>query len=86
MRIIESVDDSDLNYGKESGKTQDLMKRLALIMARSSAVNYGRKLTSEEMEHIVVNLFSLPHPSYTPNGSKIFHTFDVSNIQSLLKG
>lgn len=86
MRIIESVDDSDLNYGKESGKTQDLMKRLALIMARSSAVNYGRKLTSEEMEHIVVNLFSLPDPSYTPNGSKIFHTFDVSNIQSLLKG
>lgn len=85
LRMIESVDDSNLNYGNTGKKGYELLKHLALVMARSAAINYGTKLTSEEMEHIVSKLFSLPDPSYAPNGGKIFHTMENNYIQSLFR-
>lgn len=85
LSMIGAVDDSDVNYGKESKENIDLHRRLALVMARGGAINYGQKLSSDEMEHIVAQLFSLPDPSYTPNGNKIFHLIDRPSLQSLLK-
>lgn len=82
MKIVESVDDSGLNYGKDNKEGNSLISRMALVMARGGAINYGQKLTLEEMEHIVGKLFSLPDPSYTPNGNKIFHIIDSSKLLS----
>ena len=82
LKMIESVDDSDINYGREGGNSTSLTQRLALVMARSMAINYGRKLSHEEMEHIVSRLFSLKDPSYTPNGNKIFQVFTLPVLQS----
>ena len=84
-RMIETVDDSDLNYGNQAGGVEALQKRLAMAMAQSGAISYGRKLTSDEMEHIVGTLFSLPDPSYTPNGSKIYHLMADTEISSLFR-
>ena len=85
LRMIEAIDDSDINYGREGKKISDITSRMALIMARGAAINYGRKLSSEEMEHIVSQLFMLPDPSFTPNGNKIYHLFASSSIQTLFK-
>ena len=85
MRMIETVDDSDVNYGKEGKDNSNLLKRLALVMARGAAINYGQKLSANEMEHIVAQLFSISEPSYTPNGNKIFHIFDQSYLTSLFR-
>ena len=85
LKMIEQVDDSDINYGKESVMENDLLHRLALVMARNGAINYGQKLSSDEMDHIVGNLFALPDPSYSPNGSKIFHIIDLQALQSILR-
>ncbi|MCH5234396.1 MAG: DNA mismatch repair endonuclease MutL [Muribaculaceae bacterium] len=85
MRMIESVDDSDANYGNNATDTDSLLERMALVMARGAAINYGQKLSSDEMEHIVGKLFALPDPSYTPNGNKIFHLLDSSYLQSLFR-
>ena len=84
-KMIESVDDSDVNYGSNGADNKDLLKRLALVMARGGAINYGQKLSADEMEHIVGKLFSLPDPSYTPNGNKTYHLLDASYIRSLFR-
>ena len=83
-RMIESVDESGENYGKEGRNSNDIIEKLALVMARGAAINYGQKLNEEEMENIVTRLFSLPDPSFTPNGSRIFHLLPTSQISSLL--
>ena len=85
MQMLESVDDSATNYGNESKEGNKLFQRLALNMARSGAIHYGRKLTPEEMEHLVSRLFMLNDPSYTPNGNKVFHLIDDPYIQSLFR-
>ena len=82
LRMVETMDDSGENYGKEGIGTNNLIHRLALVMARGGAIHYGRKLTEAEMEHIVSKLFSLPDPAYTPNGNKIYQTFDKNFLAS----
>ena len=84
-KMIESVDDSGENYGREGNGASDLLQKLALVLARGTAINYGQKLSGEEMEHIVGKLFALPDPSYTPNGNKIFHLLDSSFLVSLFR-
>ena len=84
-RMIESVDESGENYGKESSDSSPIIERLALIMARGAAINYGRKLTSDEMDHIVSKLFSMKDPSYTPNGNKIFYLLALSQLQAYFR-
>lgn len=84
-KMIESVDDSDPNYGNNGNDGRQLLKKLALVMARGAAINYGQKLSSDEMENIVGKLFALSEPSYTPNGNKIFHLMDISHIQNLFR-
>ena len=85
MRMLESVDDSDTNYGRSGRDTSELQRRLALTMARSGAIKYGTKLSVQEMEHIVSMLFTLPDPSYTPNQNKIFYLLDSMKLQSIFK-
>lgn len=85
-RMIDSADDAGVNYGKDSRESfQRLPEKLALVMARGSAIHYGQKLTTEEMEHIVSKLFALPDPSFTPNGQKIFYMIELSSLQSIFK-
>lgn len=84
-RMVETKDDSSENYGKEGFTGETLMKRMALIMARSAAVNYGRILLPEEMEKIVSSLFSLPDPSFTPDGNKIYKVIDNPTLFSYFK-
>lgn len=85
LRMIESVDDASLNYGMDEIGADPVLRRLALVMARGAAINYGKKLTTEEMEHIVTRLFSLKDPAYTPNGNKIYQLIGFNQIQSFFK-
>lgn len=85
MRMIESIDESAVNFGKSDKSSKYLLEKLALIMARSGAIHYGQKLTSSEMEHIVGKLFSLPDSSYTPNGNKIYYLIEDKKLLSIFK-
>lgn len=84
-RMLDTVNIESANYGKETSGSDFFKSRLALEMARSGAVNYGRKLSEEEMEHIVSGLFSLSDPLYTPNGNKIYHVIDEKNLNSIFR-
>ncbi len=87
LKILDSVCVDSENYGQDSpgNATDDMLKRVALLMARSSAINRGRILTGSEMKSIVNDLFILPDPALTPNGNNVFYLLDDSRLDNLFK-
>lgn len=84
LRILDSVSEDALNYGADQLPAENMLQRLALVMARSAAITRGRRLSAEEMEHLVAELFQLPDPAFTPNGNRIFARLDLQSIARLL--
>lgn len=80
LRILDSVCEDGSNYGREGRASSDILGRLALVMARSAAIQGGTKLSESEMEHLVGELFSLPDPAYTPNGNPVFVVVDPRRL------
>ena len=58
---------------------RNIMK-MALTMARATAIRRGTPLSVAEMEHILASLLSLPDPAYTPNGNPIFCILKESTL------
>lgn len=59
-----------LDTGQEVADT--LHERLALSMARASAIRRGQALSAPEMDRLIADLLRSPSPSLTPDGKKIF--------------
>ncbi len=84
-RVLDSVTEDSANYGKDAaGKPVSLTERVALVMARAAAITKGKKLTPEEMEHLISRLFSLPDPSLTPGGNKIFALLSELDLSRMI--
>ena len=84
FRILESVREESDSYGTSADPVDDMMRRMALVMARSAAIVRGRRLSQTEMETLVGQLLSLPDPSLTPSGKRIFSVLDEDRLASLL--
>ncbi len=86
-RIIASVSDDEIEdyKGTSSGSNEDMLRRVAIAAARSSAIRGGQILSPTEMEHLLGELFSLPDPMYTPEGNPVMHTLSAPEIASLLR-
>lgn len=84
MRILESVREESENFGTTPDPVDDIMQRMALVMARGAAIVRGRHLSSQEMEILVGQLLSLPDPSLTPSGKRIFTILNEDHISNLL--
>lgn len=61
-----------------------LHERIALSMARSSAIKRGQTLTSAEMDKLISDLFRLPTPARTPDGKTVFTIINLEEIAKLL--
>lgn len=61
-----------------------LHERIALSMARSSAIRRGQVLTSAEMDKLISDLFRLPTPARTPDGKVIFTIVSLDDIAGML--
>ena len=83
-RIIDSINDDGANYGNEGTPAESLMEKLALVTARASAITRGRKLSDNEMEALVTDLFQSSSPAFTPNGNPIYTRIDEARIQGWL--
>ena len=81
LRILDSVQEDSVNYGKDGAGDFSIQQRVALMMA---SIRRGVRLSADEMEHIISSLFSLPDPSLTPGGNPIFLTLDEKRISSML--
>lgn len=69
---------------EKGGMTKDNIHRnMALTMARSSALVVGEVLSLVEMNALVDDLFATEMPNYTPDGKKIFVTFDDQMINDM---
>ena len=84
LNILESVREESDTYGAISNPVDDIMERMALVMARSAAITRGHRMTPAEMENLVGQLMSLPDPSLTPSGKLIFTILDEDRLKSLL--
>lgn len=84
LRVLDSVSEDSASYGSDQRPTESMLERIALVMARGSAITKGRKLSEEEMENLIGELFALPDPAYTPSGQKIFITLDEIALFRLL--
>jgi len=68
--LVEELLDGVLDTGQEVADT--LHERLALSMARASAIRRGQALSAPEMDRLIADLLRSPSPSLTPDGKKIF--------------
>ncbi|MCM1138915.1 MAG: DNA mismatch repair endonuclease MutL [Muribaculum sp.] len=78
LEMIENVIES----GEELGSS--LHEKVALSLARSSAIKRGQSLTADEMDRLISDLFRLPAPSLTPYGKHVFTVLPLDNITKLL--
>ena len=79
--ILQVID--DIETGGKDLSTK-LYEKIALSVAKKSAINYGKKLTQSEMDNLVTDLMSLDEPNYTPDGKKIFTNLNMDQLKKLL--
>lgn len=78
LAMIENVIES----GEDLGSS--LHEKVALSLARSSAIKRGQPLSADEMDHLISDLFRLPAPALTPYGKHVFTILPLENITKLL--
>lgn len=70
--------------GSADNAAEPLRQRLAMALASSAAFRADRRLSSEEMHHLLTELMALPLPGYTPNGSPVFTILTPNDLSKLL--
>lgn len=60
----------------------DAKQRIALTMAKASAIGYGKMLSQFEMQEIVDKLFACREPNLTPDGKKIIVILELNDIEN----
>lgn len=61
-----------------------IMEYVTLVMAKRSAMSYGKTLTSDEMSQLYDKLFLSSSPSLSPSGKTTFTIIEFSDIEKLL--
>ncbi len=61
-------------------KISNIDEQLALIIAEQSAVKTGQKLSEDEQQNLLKDLFELQQPRYTPTGKKVFISLEPESI------
>ena len=77
LQVIDEVNEG----GKEL--SAKLFDKIALSVARSGAMPYGKKLSNSEAEALVEDLLALPDPNYTPDGKKVINTLSLEQINKM---
>ncbi len=68
---------------KDTGMDQEMRHRLALVMARSTAVVTGQVLSKQEMDSLINDLFMCSNPNLTPTGKTIVSIVPQPQIDKL---
>ncbi|MBR4432533.1 MAG: hypothetical protein IKS76_04985, partial [Paludibacteraceae bacterium] len=70
---IQSALHNMLHLIRETGANakDEWRKKIALSLAEDTAIPYGKKLSTEEAQHLLEQLFDLPSYLHTPDGKKI---------------
>ena len=63
--------------------TEKVYDHLALAVARSAALPYGKTLTSDEMDKLLSELLRLSNPNYTPDGKLVIKLITNEQIEKM---
>lgn len=63
--------------------TEEIQELIAIEIAKQSSIEYGTKLSQEEMLIIFDKLFNCESPNFTPNGKKIIEIIETDKIDKL---
>jgi DNA mismatch repair protein MutL len=77
--VVEQMIDAAQNKGGDV--KEDLHTRLALSLARSLAVPYGKTMTGEEISALVDALFACPNPNHLPDGKNIISILTSEELE-----
>lgn len=58
---------------------------LALALAKTAAIPYGKALSNEEMDHLVASLFSSSSSNHTPDGKTIITILAEEELEKRFK-
>lgn len=83
VTLIQQMIHSAINQGDDL--KEGVEERIALSLARSTAIPYGQPLSSEEVQKLIDDLFRTESPGYTPDGKKILHILSNEEIDKLFK-
>jgi DNA mismatch repair protein MutL len=61
-------------------------EKIARNLARSSAIQYGKSLTRDEMQEMIDNLFACDMPNYSPGGKNVITIISNDDIDKRFKG
>lgn len=78
FQVIEEV-----NEGGRDLSTK-LYDKIALSVAKSGAIPYGKTLTNIEAEKLLEDLLILSEPNYTPDGKKVIAILNMEQLSKLL--
>jgi DNA mismatch repair protein MutL len=70
---------------KETGPAEGIKEKIAVAMARSSAISYGKNLMQREMEELFDTLFACSSPNYSPTGKAVIHIMTLEEIDKRMK-
>ena len=77
QQMVESVKQQD------GGHADALHHQLALVLARSNAIEVGEVLSSVQMETLIGDLFQCENPNLTPNGKTILTILQQEQIDKM---
>lgn len=56
-------------------------EKIAISLAKASALDYGTDLTQEQIDQLIDNLFACATPNFSPDGKKVLTIFPTTNIE-----
>ena len=83
VKLLQDVVSRALETGCEH--CDIISESIALALAKSSAISYGKPLSSEEMDHLIADLFGSNSSSFTPDGQIIISMLSDDEILSRFK-
>ncbi|NDV68964.1 DNA mismatch repair endonuclease MutL [Dysgonomonas sp. 25] len=83
VQLIHNIINKSIETGCDV--KEEIQETLALSMAYAAAIPYGQKLTDEEMNRIVDQLFASLSPKHTPDGKTIIAMLEDENIDRMFR-
>ena len=70
---------------KQADPSSGVKERLAVSLARASAIPYGKTLSKSEMEDLIDTLFACKSPNYSPSGKPVISILTTEEIEKRFK-
>ncbi len=83
VQLVHNMISKSVDTG--SDVKEEIQESLALSMANAAAIPYGHKLSDEEMNKIVDQLFASPAHKHTPDGKTIISLLEDDVIEKMFR-